>query len=126
MTGAIWTDLVPTVIALAVYFCIADFVLISQFFYYNNINAHAQRHQSVASATFEEEPLLARRRSSDTIGLPGSHRRRSFARSGHRRDSLSNILQEDDSPNNNPWLRNTISILALIVAGSASGMSGLN
>ena len=119
VTGAIWADLVPTVIALAIYFCIADFVLISQCLYYNHINARAQRQQSVASATSEEEPLLTRRRSSDTIGLPGSHRRRSSARSGHRRDSLSKILEEDDSPNGNPWLRNTISILAVVVVGAA-------
>lgn len=121
--GAIWADLVPTVIALAIYFCFADFVLISQCLYYNHINAQAQRHASVASAQSgqsEEEPLLTRRRSSDATGLPGSHRRRSSARSGtHRRDSLSKILEEDDSPDANPWLKNTVSILAVIVVGAA-------
>lgn len=117
-SGAVWADLVPTVIALAIYFCIADFVLISQCLYYNHINARSRRQLSVVSATSEEEPLLTRRRSSDTIGLPGSHRRRSSARSG-RRDSLSKILEEDDSPNANPWLRNTLSILAVVAIGTA-------
>jgi len=125
LSGAIWAGLVPTVIALAVYFCIADFVLISQCVYYNHINAlQSQRHRSVGSAQSEEEPLLTRRRSSDAIGLPGSHRRRSSARStSHtseiRRDSLSKILEEDDSPNGNPWARNTISALLVIAAGTA-------
>jgi solute carrier family 66 (lysosomal lysine-arginine transporter), member 1 len=123
LPGAIWAHLVPTVIALAVYFCIADFVLISQCLYYNHINARAQRQASVTSThsgQSENEPLLTRRRSSDAIGLPGSHRRRSSARSGpQRRDSLSKILEEDDSPGTNPWLRNTLSILAVIMVGAA-------
>jgi hypothetical protein len=97
-------------------------VLISQCLYYNNINSK-KRHASVVSAQSEQsenEPLLTRRRSSDTIGLPGSHRRRSSARSGpYRRDSLSKILEEDDSPVGNQWLRNTISILAVMAVGAA-------
>lgn len=35
LAGAIWADLVPTVIALAIYFCIADTILILQCLYYN-------------------------------------------------------------------------------------------
>ena len=117
--GAIWADLVPTVIALAIYFCFADFVLISQCLYYNHINAQKARQQSVASAqSTEAEPLLTRRRSSDAIGLPGSHRRRSSAPS-QRRDSLSKILEEDDGPDANPWLRNALSILGVIIVGTA-------
>jgi hypothetical protein len=116
--GAIWAGLVPTVIALAIYFCIADFVLISQCLYYNHINARSQRQLSVASAASEQEPLLTRRRSSDTIGLPGSHRRRSSARSG-RRDSLTKILEEEESNDGNAWLRNTLSVLAVIAVGTA-------
>lgn len=118
LPGAVWADLVPTVIALAIYFCIADFVLINQCLYYNHINARSRRQLSVVSTTSEEEPLLTRRRSSDTIGLPGSHRRRSSARSG-RRDSLSKIFEEDDSPNANPWFRNTLSVLAVAAVGTA-------
>ncbi|RFU32425.1 hypothetical protein B7463_g3917, partial [Scytalidium lignicola] len=116
--GAIWAELVPTVIALAVYFCLADFVLITQCLYYNHINAtQVQRHPSVGSVVSEEEPLLSRRRSSDTTGLPGSHRRRSSARSG-RRDSLSKILEEDEDPNASSWLRNAVSIGLVMVVGA--------
>ncbi|KAH9209293.1 PQ loop repeat-domain-containing protein [Leptodontidium sp. 2 PMI_412] len=118
LSGALWADLVPTVIALAIYFCIADVVLITQCLYYNHVNAKTARQQSVASATTEEEPLLTRRRSSDTIGLPGSHRRRSSAMSASR-NSLTKILEEDDSADSKPWLRNTLSILGVVVVGTA-------
>ena len=39
LVGAVWANLVPTVIALSVYFCIADLVLVIQCLYYNKINA---------------------------------------------------------------------------------------
>jgi hypothetical protein len=121
-TGAIWADLVPTVIALAIYFCFADFVLISQCLYYNHINARRDaRHASITSVTSqatEDSPLLTRRRSSDTIGLPGSHRRRSSALS-QRRDGLTKILEESESNEGNTWLKDTLSILGVIVVGSA-------
>ncbi|TVY41109.1 putative vacuolar amino acid transporter [Lachnellula subtilissima] len=118
LSGAIWADLVPTVIALAIYFCIADLVLISQCLYYNHINA--QRRQS--SVISEHEPLLTRRRSSDTIGLPGSHRRRSSARSGtsqHSESPLSKILEENEEGTGNQWVKNSLSVLGVIVVGTA-------
>lgn len=111
----------PTVIALAIYFCIADFVLISQCLYYNHINARRARRQ--LSTASEDEPLLSRARSNDTIGLPGSRRRSSARRPSHaselRRDSLSKILEEEDGPDGKEWLRNTISILMVCLAGAA-------
>ncbi|TVY54986.1 putative vacuolar amino acid transporter [Lachnellula suecica] len=120
LSGAVWADLVPTVIALAIYFCFADVVLISQCVYYNHINSR-RRHDSVISVGSEQEPLLTRRRSSDTLGLPGSHRRRSSARSGtsQRSDSLAKILEEDDSESGNSWVRNSLSILGVMLVGTA-------
>lgn len=116
--GALWADLVPTVIALAIYFCIADVVLIAQCLYYNHVNAKTARQQSIVSAATEDEPLLSHRRSSDALGLPGSHRRRSSALSAGR-NSLTKILEEDDSVDGKPWLKNTLSILGVIVVGTA-------
>jgi hypothetical protein len=106
---------------LAIYFCIADFVLISQCLYYNYVNSLRTRQKSVTTAVSdsEEEPLLTRRRSSDTIGLPGSHRRTSSAAQNARRDSLSKILEEDEGPDANPWLKNTLSILGVVMVGTA-------
>lgn len=109
----------PTVITLAIYFCFADLVLISQCVYYNHINAKKDRKRlaSVASAISEEEPLLNRRRSSDTTGLPGSHRRPSSINS-HRHDTLSKILEEGENENESHWKKNVLSILAVILAGA--------
>ncbi|OCL03867.1 vacuolar membrane PQ loop repeat protein [Glonium stellatum] len=124
LAGAVWAGLVPTAIVLAVYFCFSDLILITQCLYYNFINARKSRkeitrpNQTQDSA---EQPLLGRRDSS--IGLPGSHRRRSSAASRQHRaslartDSLTSIVEED-SPSNE-WAKNIISILAVCAAGTA-------
>ncbi|KAI9798319.1 MAG: hypothetical protein M1833_004891 [Piccolia ochrophora] len=125
--GAIWAGLVPTVIALAIYFCFADLVLIGQCLYYRFINAHkTRREQSRTSAQSEvndteEEPLLSRQASN--LGLPGSQRRSSGSsrRNSHgsnlRRDSLPNILEENES-STKVWVRNILSILVVCAAGA--------
>ncbi|KZF25682.1 PQ-loop-domain-containing protein [Xylona heveae TC161] len=128
--GAIWADLVPTVIALAVYFCIADLVLIVQCIYYNLLSARRSKRQiSNASARSEpddpERPLLDRtRHSSDNTRLLGSRRRSSAShrhRGSHssyrRRDSLSKIA-EDESPAK-VWIKNTVTVTLIWAAGVA-------
>lgn len=62
--------------------------------------------------------LLARRRSS-SIGLPGSHRRRSIRRSESNLDPLRRIITgEDETPDSNPWLHNTLSLIAVWFVGA--------
>jgi uncharacterized protein with PQ loop repeat len=110
LAGATWAKLVPTVIALAMYFCVMDLVLISQCLYYKYksnkriVAAEEERRGSEDSAQSEGEPLLARRESGasySSIGLPGSHtRRRSSAASAlkaTRSNSLANIPEEYSS-----------------------------
>ena len=134
--------LVPTVIALAVYFCFADFVLIGQCLYYRQVNKEGKRESGSVGAVdplvvqSEESPLLGngdgannkphapKRRltdvTEDNIGLPGSHRRRSSRRtmsSTQRRDSLSRILEEPTRKSS--WLKNTVSVFLIILAGTA-------
>jgi solute carrier family 66 (lysosomal lysine-arginine transporter), member 1 len=126
LAGAIWAGLVPTVIALAVYFCFADLVLISQCVYYNLLNARRKDRRLSArsnrSGVSEEEPLL-NRRNSENIGLPGSHRRRSSAASRahresiNRNDSLASIIEEGSG--GSAWIKNAVSIIAVIVVGAA-------
>lgn len=122
MLGAIWAGLVPTVTALAVYFCFADFVLISQCLFYNHLNARREAFSEVvASPDTEEAPLLARERSNESMGHPSARRRSSTQlshSSGVRRDSLVKIL-EDDSAGGSSWKRNTWSILMVILVGTA-------
>ncbi|OAA61681.1 vacuolar membrane pq loop repeat protein [Niveomyces insectorum RCEF 264] len=166
LAGALWTNLAPTAIALAVYFCIADAVLILQCLYYNAKAArherarqqrhrHRNRRRSSSSITAvetadgdadggvsdgdvavyhedaedaenadddsENGPLLSqrRRRSTSSIGLPGSHRRHSLRRTESNFDPLRRIVTgEDDAPDSSPWLHNTLSLAAVWVVGA--------
>lgn len=131
LAGAVWAGLVPTVIALAIYFCFADAVLLAQCFYYNTINARRERKLSAVTpaqqengVVSEEAPLLGARHGSqeENLGLPGSRRRSSAAsrrstRNSGRRDSLAKILEEE--PGKRTYLRNTLSVLMILIAGAA-------
>lgn len=123
LAGAVWAGLVPTVIALAIYFCFADLILISQCLYYNLMNARKSRKafmRSTQTRDGAEQPLLRRESS---LGLPGSHRRRSSAASRrhresiHRRDSLASILEGESG--HGEWVKNTISIIGVCIVGAA-------
>lgn len=134
-SGALATRLAPTAVALAVYFCFADVVLITQCVYYNaltarrearlngNGNAETQNGASraVEDEPDEEEPLLSRRRRSSLAGLPGSQRRHSsMARDVSNLDPLARcITGEDETPDAHPWLHNTLSLVAVYVVGTA-------
>lgn len=132
LVGAAWAELVPVVIAIAVYFCIADGVLITQCLYYNIRNARrekkrkdrAQRSRtSSLDAPSPTTPLLGRR-FSDDLGLPGSHRRRSSAsmrdgqsrRSSHPDDTLAKIVEESET-GRKAWIKNVLSVLVICVIG---------
>jgi len=138
LLGSVWAGLVPTVTALAVYFCFADTILILQCLYYNVLNARRDRKLSaLSSASDETEPLLARQNSvssvQSNIGLPGSHHRRRSTSSaasgtslrGHRdsglsQNSLSQIVEDVETGNEGKaWLKNTISVLLVCLAGVA-------
>ena len=142
LAGAVWAGLVPTVIALAVYFCFADFVLIGQCLYYNALNRNrgSKEIEEVANGAPVEQsevtPLLngnsspksprMRRRITDVteenMGLPGSRRRSSNASrrrtmSDAQRNSLERILEEPTRTS--AWVKNTISIILIALAGTA-------
>ena len=134
LIGSVWADLVPTVIALAVYFCIADTVLILQCLYYNALNAREDRRRlevEAEAAPVETDPLFARQRSysgsgvtPDNLGLPGSRRRSSVkskasSAAGHSQapDGLDRIIEEG-SPRH-AALKNTLSVVLIILAGAA-------
>jgi solute carrier family 66 (lysosomal lysine-arginine transporter), member 1 len=119
--GALVTGLAPTATALAVYFCFSDLVLITQSLYYNTLSARRaarERTRSSDSEGSEEEPLLRRRRTS-SVGLPGSRRRHSFHREESGFDPITRIVTgEDDVPDSNPWLHNSLSIAAVHLIGA--------
>jgi uncharacterized protein with PQ loop repeat len=124
LIGAAWAGLVPVIIAIAIYFCLADGVLISQCLYYNIINKRKGARAVVAEGeASDEQPLLARTRSG-SLTIPGSRRRSSTASLRRRSsgqpstDVLSKIMEEDEN-SGRLWLRNTVSVLAIIAAGTA-------
>ncbi|EGP85789.1 uncharacterized protein MYCGRDRAFT_100840 [Zymoseptoria tritici IPO323] len=137
LVGALWAGLVPTVIALAIYFCFADTILILQCLYYNSRKSRAQKETSggviASTGASEQSPLLqgdtnkhaARpsRRLTDVteenMGLPGS-RRRSSAFSSRRHDhndSLSRVLEEPTKTHST--VKNTVSIFLVMAVGAA-------
>ena len=136
LIGAAWAELVPVVVAIAVYFCLADGVLITQCLYYNIRNARREKRKRKRSNRESQQsrrssietptpttPLLGRR-FSDDVGLPGSHRRRSSAsmRDGHSRrpsypdDTLARIVEENET-GKKAWVKNVLSILVICVIG---------
>ncbi len=116
--GAIWAGLVPTVIALAVYFIIADSVLITQCLYYKRVNARQNRTADLTQRDIDspEQPLLG-----SDIGLPGSRRRSSVSikrrNSSHGTPVLSTI--PEDGGNVRPWVKNTFCVVAVLAIGTA-------
>ena len=58
LAGAIWAGLVPTVIALAIYFCFADLILISQCLYYNILNARKEMQKLMKQMGKGKMPAL--------------------------------------------------------------------
>jgi hypothetical protein len=70
-------------------------------------------------ASTEDEPLLAHQRGASQ-GLPGSQRRHSHRRESSGLDPLTRIITgEDDRPDSNPWLHNTVSLAAVWIVGAA-------
>ena len=139
LVGALWASLVPVIIAIAVYFCIADGVLIGQCLYYGIRNKRREarrmlaRESSVSEAavavTREDEPLLSRERSG-SYTIPGSMQRRSSQMSTRsrrrtsssaqqaRNEQLAKILEERDENGVRLWFKNILSVLAIIVVGA--------
>ena len=115
-----WAGLVPTAVALAIYFCFADAIIISQYFYYNIKHARKNdRQQSLDSDDSEidspEQPLL--RKNNDITSLPGSRRRSSARRDSTLRSPLLSIPEGES--NRWVWFKNTLCILSVCVAGTA-------
>ncbi|KAL9097186.1 MAG: hypothetical protein Q9165_000613 [Trypethelium subeluteriae] len=141
LLGAVWARLVPTIIAIAIYFCFADAIIIVQCLYYNLLNARrdnrdAQRKpfgdgvngdavvngDANGDAFGEDAPLLGRQRSESSVALPGSRQRSSVVSRRRRstlsrRDSLERVMGANKG--GAAWIKNTVSILLVCAAGAA-------
>jgi uncharacterized protein with PQ loop repeat len=120
LAGGLWAGLVPTVIALAIYFCFADGALIAQCVYYNTLNREKDRkveqeeEAETATTHVESDPLLA---SAASIQRKPSTTSRRSRRSSARRDSLSRALAKPSAYA--ATIQNCLSILAICAAGTA-------
>ncbi|KAJ9195273.1 hypothetical protein DTO166G4_4789 [Paecilomyces variotii] len=118
LIGAAWAGLVPVIVAIAVYFCIADGVLISQCLYYKYRNARHEAHRRRSSTPDPTTPLLGRRMS-DNGGLSSS----SINDGQQRRvsqpeDALAKIVEETES-GRQAWTKNVLSVIAICGIGAA-------
>lgn len=125
--GALLAGLVPTVVALSIWYIVADAALLSQVVYYNFIKGRKDRKTDVLDRTAvpdttaiaepnENAPLL-RRNSTD---VPGS-RRRSSALS-RRRPSVGGLASVDEEPTvstRRAILKNLGAVVALFAVGTA-------
>ncbi|KAF3491275.1 Nulp1-pending protein [Arthroderma uncinatum] len=121
LIGSLWAGLVPVVVAIAIWFCIADGVLICQCIYYNEkasqqtarrISGHSD-HDEGDMAPQPTTPLL-NRRMSENLGISG-RRRLDSCHSNH--DPLVKMLEEDEP--RSTWAKNTLSLLGICTAGIA-------
>ena len=124
LVGALFTRLAPTAIAIGAYFCLADVILLGQVLYYNTLNARKARAAAAAPVVDdaepdEDSPLLSRRRRSSSVGLPGSQRHHSTHSESATEPLRKMVAGEDETNDSNPWLHNSLSILAVYVIGFA-------
>lgn len=100
--GGLLTNLAPTAVALAMYFCVADFLLISQCIYYNTVNA---RRAALAAEENEEAPLLGERHAA-------AHRHSVSSEDGGKIGPAGDELLERST-----WMSNSASLIGVYVAG---------
>ncbi|KAL3472761.1 PQ loop repeat-domain-containing protein [Aspergillus californicus] len=134
LAGSAWADLVPVVVVIAVYFCIADGVLISQCLYYRAKNSRTAVHARNSSSTTTPEPTtpLLGRRLSDSVEGGGGRRRGSRPSQsyssipgsqeqgqGQESDNAIAKMVKENRLGQGVLFKNLSSILAICVIGMA-------
>lgn len=118
-SGALFTHLAPTAIALPSYFCVADMVLISQVVYYNSRNkARAARVARAEAGDSSEESPLLRRQDSSPSATDGAQN--GTATGSHDVNKDISPPGEMEARGASPWLFNTGALVAVYVVGAAS------
>ncbi|KAM4065121.1 PQ loop repeat domain-containing protein [Hirsutella rhossiliensis] len=122
LSGAILTNLAPSAVALAVYFCILDVTLISQCLYYNTINARRLAREEgtdTTGTTSENSPLLAGRRSSSSASADSSRQSAGREASPARPSRKTISDDEETSYKSGSCAYNALSLLAVYAIGVA-------
>lgn len=114
MTGALFTHLAPTAIALPSYFCLADLILIAQCVYYNHRNRRKASKQPETAEAAEDSPLLRRQDSP-------SHQQSNGYVADATADSLTkDASAETETGGGSQWVNNTLSMIAVWVIGAVA------
>ncbi|KAL4781894.1 PQ loop repeat-domain-containing protein [Aspergillus varians] len=127
LAGSAWAGLVPVIVAIAIYFCLADGVLIGQCLYYRvrNSRAAAAHARNASSATPEPTTPLLGRRPSDAMP-EGVGRRRRGSRASYNAVTSSQVqgpdeplakLVEENRVGQGALVKNLSSVLAVGVVG---------
>lgn len=121
LVGALWAGLVPTVIAIAIYFCIADAVMITQCIYYRRANStrNGLSENETAQQNDLRQPLLTHK--PRDIGVPASRRRSSVS----QRQSIRSVRSHSIRPSGTSgparvWFKNTLAVFGVFVLGAAA------
>ncbi|KAI5812570.1 vacuolar membrane PQ loop repeat protein [Pyronema omphalodes] len=130
LIGAIWGNLLPTVIAIAIYFCFSDMLLLGQCLYYNSLTSK-ENSASPSSSPIDTPQITIRRPTQDLSSeqdplIPDYERRRNSAASRRssiilerqRKDSLSLALKDTTNTKLSPATKEVLSILGVIAAGT--------
>ena len=129
LLGGLLAGLVPVIVAIAVYFCIADGVLIAQCLYYKARNARLESTHRRRSSTETPDPTtpLLGRRFSDSLPASQSRRRssgslRGYQAAGQREnqteDPLAKIVEESEF-GRKAWVKNFLSVVGIFIVGMA-------
>ncbi len=114
LIGAVWARLVPTVTALALYFCLADAVLILQCFYYKQLSPRKEQFAVAPTQIPGDDPHQSLLNRDHPVIEPGSRRRRT---SSFKDGSLP--VLENDGDTSSSWTWNTVSVVSVCIAGAA-------
>ena len=128
LLGGLLAGLVPVILAIAIYFCIADGILIGQCLYYKAKNARANAHHRRRSSIETADPAtpLLGRRFSDSLASGQGRRRssgslRGYQAAGRREsqveDPLAKIVEESEY-GRAAWVKNTLSVLGIFLIGA--------
>ncbi|KAK5711027.1 hypothetical protein LTR15_012673 [Elasticomyces elasticus] len=129
LVGAIWAGLVPTVTALAIYFCFADFVLIGQCLFYRSANKKnhpstcTDERTTLLNSTTNGATSTKKTRQNSTSSIPGSLTRTRTTSSSipanNPTHNLSAIPEEKSTSRTRTYAKNTLSVFLILAVGTA-------
>lgn len=128
LIGGLWAGLVPVIVAIAVYFVLADGILIAQCLYYKRRNSRHEailrRRRSSTDTPDPTTPLLGRHFSDGLEAGPAAAQRDAIVNGRENgstglEDPLAKLMEAGEEGGRSAWVRNTSSSVAICVIGVA-------